>query len=193
MVMACNCEGSTKQEAVFLDPSRCKGNPESQENIVQRTIVFMPRPDKHEMFVCEASHSIQGGFASLSYQNILNNDDIQLNHETCKVLHSKPWAAVKIDKIPLSTMGANGLYTHVRLTPYKMGENLFTRQVGSVNNEGYCTGQGITYHGLQYDREKATVTIRIKLSRHGMPRRLSRYKKYPIAGTKIYDIIPSGA
>jgi hypothetical protein len=72
---------------------------------------------------------------------------------------------MKIDEIPLSTMGANGLYMHIQFTPYKMGENLFTRQVESVDNEDYCAGQGITYHRLQYDREKATVTIRIKLSR----------------------------
>jgi hypothetical protein len=66
--MAYNCEGSMKQEAVFLDPSWCKGNPEAQEDIVQRTIVFMLRPDELEMFVCEASLSIQGGvcgFANL--------------------------------------------------------------------------------------------------------------------------------
>jgi hypothetical protein len=62
-------------------------------------------------------------------------------------------------------MGTNRLFTHVQLTLYKMGENLFTRQVGSVDNEGYCTKQGMTYHGLQYNREKATVTVRIKLSR----------------------------
>jgi hypothetical protein len=77
MVMAYNCKGSTKQEAVFLNPSWCKRNLDSQENFVQRTIVFMPRPDEHKMFVCEASLSIQGnicGFASLQYQNILNND-----------------------------------------------------------------------------------------------------------------------
>jgi hypothetical protein len=126
MVMAYNCKESIKQEAVFLDPSRCKGNPESQENVVQRTIVFMPRPDEHEMFVCEASLSIQGGvcgFANLQYQNILNNDDIQLSHETFKELHTEPWAAVKIDKIPLLTMGTNGLYAaHVRLTSIKCGK-----------------------------------------------------------------------
>lgn len=128
----------------------------------------MPRPDEHEMFVCAASLSIQGGicgFENLQYQNILNNNDIQLSHETCKEPHTKPWAAVKINKIPLSTMGTNGLFTHVQLAHYKMGGNLFTRQVGSVDNEGYCTGQGMTYHGLQYYRKKATVTIRIKLSR----------------------------
>jgi hypothetical protein len=94
---------------------------------------------------------------NLHYQNILNNSDIQLSHKTCKELHTKPWAAVAIDEIPLSTMGANGLFTHVRLTPYKMGGKLYTRQVGTVDNEGYCTGQKMTYHGLQYDREKATV------------------------------------
>jgi hypothetical protein len=36
--------------------------------------------------------------------------------------------------------------------------------VGTVDNEGYCTGQGMVYHGLQYDRKRATITIRIKLS-----------------------------
>jgi hypothetical protein len=61
MVMAYNCERSEKQEAVFLDLLRCRGNPESQEDIVKRTIIFIPRPDEHEMFVCEASLSIQGG------------------------------------------------------------------------------------------------------------------------------------
>jgi hypothetical protein len=55
---------------------------------------------------------------------------------------------VKIDEIPLSTMGANGLYAHVQLTPYEMGENLFSKQVGAVDNEGYYTGQGMTYYGL---------------------------------------------
>jgi hypothetical protein len=46
-----------------------------------------------------------------------------------------------------------------------MGENLFTKQVGAVDNECYCTGQGMTYYRIQYDCKKATVTIRIKLSR----------------------------
>ena len=32
-----------------------------------------------------------------------------------------------------------------------------------------------------------------RLTQHRMPRRLSRYKKYRIAGTKIYDNIPLGA
>jgi hypothetical protein len=64
----------------------------------------------------------------------------------------------------MTTMGANRLYTYTKLMPYKMGENIFTRQVGTVDNEGYCTGQGMVYHCLQYARERATVTIRIKLS-----------------------------
>jgi hypothetical protein len=116
MVMAYNCEGSMRQKVVFLDPSQCKGNLESQENVVQQTIVFMPRPDEHEMFVCEASLSIQGGvcgFANLQYQNILNNNDIQLSRKTCKQHHTKLLAVVKVNEIALSTMGANGLYTHV--------------------------------------------------------------------------------
>jgi hypothetical protein len=53
---------------------------------------------------------------------------------------------------------------HTKLKPYEMGENIFTRQVGTMENEGYCTGQGMVYHGLQYDRKRATITIRIKLS-----------------------------
>jgi hypothetical protein len=78
MVMAYNCYRSTKQEAVFLVPSQFRGNPKSQEDVVQRTIVFMPRPEEHEMFVYKVSLSIQGGvcdFTNLQYQNILNNDD----------------------------------------------------------------------------------------------------------------------
>jgi hypothetical protein len=98
MVMAYKCEGSMGQEAVYLDPSRCKGDPESQANVVQQTIVFVPRPDEHEMFLCEISFLVQGGvcgFANLLYQNILKNDDIQLSHKTCKQLHTKPWASVE--------------------------------------------------------------------------------------------------
>jgi hypothetical protein len=82
MVMAYNSEGSMGQEAVYFGPSH-KGDPESQENVVQQTIVFMPKPDEHEIFFCKASLLVQGGvcgFANLQYQNILNNDDIQLSH-----------------------------------------------------------------------------------------------------------------
>jgi hypothetical protein len=95
----------------------------------------------------------------------MNNADIQLSQETCKKLHSRPWAPVVIDEIPLTTMGADGLYTHTTVTPYRLGENLYTIQVGSVDNEGYCTGGGMTFHGLEYDRERATATLRIKLSK----------------------------
>jgi hypothetical protein len=46
-------------------------------------------------------------------------------------------------------MGADGLYMHTKLAPYKIGENIFTRQIGTVDPKGYCTGQGMVYHGLQ--------------------------------------------
>jgi hypothetical protein len=82
---------------------------------------------------------------------------------------TRPWKVTIIDQIPLSTMGTDGLYTHTKLTPCKMGENTFTRQAGTVDNEGYCTGQGMVYHGLQYSRERATITIRIKLLQRNWP------------------------
>jgi hypothetical protein len=38
-----------------------------------------------------------------------------------------------------------------------------------------------------------SYSLGLDLSLHRMPQRLSRYKKYHIAGTKIYDNIPLGA
>jgi hypothetical protein len=164
MVMAYSCNRGAKEEAIPRDPARSKQDSKARENIVQHNIVFVPTPDEHEMFICKASMSIRGavcGFANIQYQNILNNNDIQLSHDTYKQLHTRPWNVTV--RIPLSTMGADGLYSHTKLTPYKMGENISTRQVRTVDNESYCIGQGMVYHGLQYDRERATITIRIKL------------------------------
>jgi hypothetical protein len=89
-------------------------------------------------------------------------------------------------------MGAKGLYTHLRLTPYKMGENLFTKQVGAVDNEGYCTGQGMTYHGLQYDRKKAIVTIRIKLSRRKLALGEHENRGFKCSSLKHHCTYPGG-
>jgi hypothetical protein len=86
MVMAYSCNRGAKEEAILLDPTRCRQDSKARENIVGHTIIFVPTPDEHEMFICEALMSIPGAvcsFASLQYQNIQNNDDIQLTHNTC--------------------------------------------------------------------------------------------------------------
>jgi hypothetical protein len=168
MVAAYDCDAPAHSEVVFLDPKRCKKGQNTAEKLVLRTLAFIPTPNEHKMSICEVSLSIVGalcGFANLQYSKIMNNADIQLSQETCKKLHSRPWAPVVIDEIPLTTMGADGLYTHTTVTPYRLGENLYTIQIGSVDNEGYCTGGGMTFHGLEYDRERATATLRIKLSK----------------------------
>jgi hypothetical protein len=54
MVMAYSCNRGAKEEAILLDPSRCKQDSKAWENIVQHTIVFVPTQDEHEMFICEA-------------------------------------------------------------------------------------------------------------------------------------------
>jgi hypothetical protein len=48
MVMAYSCNRGAKEEAILLYPSRCMQDSKAWENIVQRTIVFVPTPDEHE-------------------------------------------------------------------------------------------------------------------------------------------------
>ena len=116
------------------------------------------------MHVCKVMFSIDRGICgrwSITYPNLKHTEAIKISKQHCQALHKLD--EVMLEEIPLRHKFSSGVFTTINVTPKRIGVNLIQLHFGQTHNDGACTGERMTYHGILCDQERATTLLNVTM------------------------------